>query len=280
MDRLGYNRENHIRGAVGMGRSIVITSGKGGVGKTTLTANLGRALVEMGLRVVLMDTDIGLNNLDVLMDVENRITFDLIDVIENRCRPRQALIEDKTAKGLFVMPSAHSYDTGMVNGQNIRAVIKALEPSFDYILVDCPAGIELGFHRAVASCDEGLVVVTPHVSSIKDADKVLALLRSYGLRTNVVVNRARGDLILSAEMVDVVDVEQLLKLKPIGIIPEDDDMNLSGNFGVNRSVDSEGFAAVRLLAANLHLGTRQLYDVTKKYRGLFGGIKRNLRRII
>ncbi|MCI8435301.1 MAG: septum site-determining protein MinD [Clostridia bacterium] len=263
-----------------MARSIVVTSGKGGVGKTTLTANLGRALAEMGLRVVLMDTDIGLNNLDVLMDVENRITFDLIDVIENRCRPRQALIADTEAKGLFVMPSAHSYDTAKINGQNIRAVIRALEASFDYVLVDCPAGIELGFHRAVAACNEGLVVVTPHISSIKDADKVLRLLKSYGLKADVVVNRARGDLILSAEMVDVADVEQLLKLAPIGMIPEDDDMNLSGNFGVNRSIGSEGYDAIRLLAANIHLGTRQIYDVTKKYRGFFGGLKRGLRRIV
>lgn len=263
-----------------MARSIVVTSGKGGVGKTTLTANLGRALVGMGLRVVLMDTDIGLNNLDVLMDVENRVTFDLVDVIENRCRPRQALIEDPCLKGLFVMPSAHSYDTSMVNGQNIRAVIRALEPSFDYILVDCPAGIEVGFHRAVSACDEGLVVITPHVSSIRDADKVLRLLKSYGLPAEIVVNRARGDLIMTSEMVDGADVEQLLKLSPIGIVPEDDDMNLSGNFGINRSMDSEGFEAVKMLAANIHLGTRQIYDVTKKYRGFLGGLKRGLRRIV
>lgn len=258
-----------------MPRAIVITSGKGGVGKTTLTAALGKALADHGYRTVLMDTDIGLNNLDVVMNVENRITFDLTDVIENRCRPRQALIEDPFTRGLFVMPSAHTYESSVINGQAIRAVVQNLLRGFDFCLVDCPAGIEAGFHRAVTACDEALVVVTPHISSIRDADKVIRLLNSYGLPADVIINRARGDLMLSEEMVDVAEVERVLRARPIGVVPEDDGVNLASNFGL---IACPSVEAVRLLAENIITGSRKLYDVTKKYRGLFGAVRRNLRR--
>lgn len=262
-----------------MARTIVITSGKGGVGKTTLTANLGRSLVRLGLRVVMLDTDLGLNNLDVLMDIENKVVYDLIDVIEGRCRVKQALIEDTEDRGLFVLPSAHSYDNSRINGQNIKAVIASLS-SFDYVLVDCPAGIEIGFHRAVAACTEAIVVTTPHVSAIRDADKVIQILKTYQLGVNVVVNRARGDLILNSEMVSPSDIEQILKIRPVGVIPEDDAINLVSNLGLNVNEKSEGWTAMNMLAKNIHYGTSEVFDVTKKYKGFFGGIKRNLRRII
>ena len=264
-----------------MARSIVITSGKGGVGKTTLTANLGRGLANLGQRVVLLDTDLGLNNLDVLMDVENKVVYDIVDVIENRCRARQALIEDKITPGLFVMPSAHSYDGSAVNGQNIKAVINVLAQSFDYILVDCPAGIEVGFHRAVQACSEAIVVTTPHISAIRDADKVIGLLKSYMMKNiGVVVNRARGDLILNSEMVDYEDVSKILKVPAIGVVPEDDAINLLSNLGLMINPESEGWEAMDVLARNLHYGTTVMYDVTKKYKGFWGGLKRNLRKII
>lgn len=262
-----------------MARSIVITSGKGGVGKTTLTANLGRCLAKMGQRVVLLDTDIGLNNLDVLMDIENQVVYDLIDCIENRCRPSQALIEDKLVRGLFVMPSAHSYESSQVSGQNIKAVINILKKSFDYVLVDCPAGIEVGFHRAVTACSEALVVITPHISSIRDADKVIGLLKSYKKDSiNVVVNRARGDLIVSQEMVDYDDICQILRLSPIGVVPEDDAVNLLSNLGMLINPKSDGFMAMDVFARNIHFGTSTIFDVTKKYRGFFGKIKRSFKK--
>jgi len=264
-----------------MARSIVVTSGKGGVGKTTLTANLGRGLARLGNRVVLVDTDIGLNNLDVVMDLETRVVYDLIDVIENRCRPRQALIEDEV-KGLFVMPSCHGYDANRINGQNLRALVNAMSPYFDYILLDCPAGIEAGFHRAVNSCNEVLVVTTPHISAIRDADKVIALIQSYQKRSvHVVINRARGDLVVNSEMVDHDDICQILKIAPIGVIPEDDAVNLLSNLGLGgRNVKSDGFDAFDILAKNIHFGTRVIYDVTKKYKGFLGGLKRSLRKRI
>lgn len=264
-----------------MARSIVVTSGKGGVGKTTLTANLGRYLALLGQRVVMLDTDIGLNNLDVLMDIEKKVVYDLLDVIENRCRPKQALIEDTVVKGLFVMPSAHTYDESLITGQNIKAVINVLMQSFDYVLVDCPAGIEVGFHRAVTGCKEALVVITPHISSIRDADKVIGLLQSYKKSSiNVVVNRARGDLIVNSEMVDCDDICQILKMMPIGVVPEDDAVNLLSNLGLMVNPKSEGWTAMDMLARNIHYGTSLIYDVTKKYKGLFGGLKRGIRRKI
>lgn len=259
-----------------MARSIVITSGKGGVGKTTLAANLGRAMASEGKRVALIDTDIGLNNLDVIMNVEKKVVYDLVDVIENRCRPKQALVEDDLFKGLFVMPSAHSYEQSLVNGQNIRSVIYSLNNYFDFILLDCPAGIEAGFHRAVAASGEALVVTTPHLSALKDAAKVINLIRAYQIPVSLVLNRVRGDLILSDDMVDVDEVGRLLKVDTLGVIPEDDIYNQLSNTG--KMGKSEAFNATKMLAANLIYGTSQLYDATKKYRGLLGGIKRNLRR--
>lgn len=222
-------------------RAIVVTSGKGGVGKTTLTAALGKVLAENGQRTVLLDADIGLNNLDVLMNVENRITFDITDVVENRCRPRQALVEDPFTRGLFVLPSAHGYDSGAINGQALRAVIRSLLKTFDYCFVDCPAGVEAGFHRAVTACDEALVVVTPHISSVRDADKVLRLLAGYGIGADVVINRARGDLMLTEEMIPVGEVARALSVTPIGVIPESDrhqsgqQLRLSVRLGHRRS---------------------------------------------
>ena len=189
-----------------MARVIVVTSGKGGVGKTTVTAGLGRALATKGKRVVLMDADLGLNNLDVVMDAESRVVYDILDVVENRCRPRQALVEDLVAPGLFIMPGA-SYDDGdKISGQNLRAIVNSLSQSFDYIFIDCPAGIEVGFHRAVSAADEALVVTTPHVSALRDADKVVAIIKSYKIKASLVVNRARGDMILGQEQLSYIRV--------------------------------------------------------------------------
>jgi len=260
-----------------MARSIVITSGKGGVGKTTLTANLGRALALMGKRVVLLDTDLGLNNLDVTMNIENKVVYDLIDVIENRCRAKQALIEDDLVKGLYIMPSAHTYEQSAVNGQNIRSVIFTLKNYFDFVIIDCPAGIETGFHRAVAASNEAIVVTTPHLSAIKDAGRAINLIRDYQLGVSLVLNRVRGDLIMSSDMVSVADVAKLLRIETLGVIPEDDAYNQIINTG-KLKLNSEAFEATKMLAKNLVYGTNTLYDPTLKYKGFLGGIKRSLRR--
>lgn len=262
-----------------MARRIVITSGKGGVGKTTITANLGAAFAAMNLKVVMLDLDLGLNNLDVVLGVDNRIVYDVIDVIEGRCRLKQALIQDSRFPALFVLPSAHSYDRTHINGQNIRAVVDRLAESFDYILLDCPAGIDVGFHRSVAAAAEALVVTTPHLSAIRDADKVISLLKSYELdNIEVIVNRARGDMILNYEMPDIDDIAGLLKMFPLAVIPEDDSVTSMSLMGGIVDTGSEAYMAFSLLAKNIHHGARLFYDCTEKYRGFLGRIKRNIRK--
>lgn len=262
----------------GMSKTMVITSGKGGVGKTTITANLGRHLAARGHSVVLLDVDLGLNNLDVLTGIEHKIVYDIVDCIENRCRVRQALVQDTVQSGLYILPSCHSYDKSKCSGQNIRAILASLAMQFEYCLLDCPAGIELGFHRAVAAASEALVVVTPHISSIRDADKVLGLLKSYKLdKTQIIVNRARGDLIATGEMVEIADIKTLLETEIVGVIPDDDTINILSSLGHSQKRNQDGLQALDMLAKNIATGDNQIFDVTKKYSGVLGAIRRKLK---
>ena len=197
-----------------MAKKIVITSGKGGVGKTTVTANLGIMLAYFGKKVLLVDVDFGLNNLDVVMGVENKIAFDIIDVINGRCRPKQAIIECGEKKNLFVLPSVGVDNLDAVSGQSIKLILETLSPAFDYIIIDCPAGLDLGFHRAVSCADQALVVATPSLPCLRDADKTISVLCSYKLEyLGLIVNRVRGDLILSDKMMYPKDIEHLLKVE-------------------------------------------------------------------
>ena len=264
-----------------MCRKIVITSGKGGVGKTTLVAHLGAALARANLKVLLMDTDIGLNNLDVVCGVENKIVYDIVDVIEGRCRAKQALIQINELPHLYVLPSVHSYDKSAVSGQNIKMVLDRLADSFDYILIDCPAGIERGFHRSVGAAVEAIVVVTPNISSIRDADKVIQLLKTYELaQIYLIINRVRGDLIVRGENLPVSEVVDLLKIPLIGVIPEDDEVSIYAGLGKFIKENSITQKALNILARNLDKETDEVYDCTQKYRGLLGGIRRNLKKRI
>lgn len=249
-------------------KSIVITSGKGGVGKTTVTACLGRALAELGNRVVLLDADFGLNNLDVVLGLENRVVYDVADVIENRCRARQALVEADT-RNLFLLPSAHGYLGDNVTAQNIKLVLNGLAPTFDYALVDCPAGIEAGFNRAVGACDSALVVTTPHISALRDANKVVALLSSYNMQPTLVINRVRGDLLASGKIPSKDEIETLLKATVDGVIPETDGVyNLA-------AMPKKPFD---MLAKRLCFGTGEPLDPAADYRGFWGAIKRRMKR--
>lgn len=260
-----------------MAKTIVITSGKGGVGKTTVTANLGYRLAEKGLRVAIADTDFGLNNLDVVAGVENKIVFDLIDVIENKCRVKQALIESSVNANLYVLPSAHSLARTEINGQNVKLALESLKDSFDYVLLDCPAGIDAGFHRAVSAADYAILVTTPHLSSIRDADKVLSILRSYDLvDISVVINKVRPDLILRGEMYAVEDVENTLAVKTIGIIPDSDDV-MKGIVDVPFSPSAKAF---KLLADNVVKSQNKKADYLKGYTGFWGSIKKELKKLI
>ena len=213
-------------------RVIVITSGKGGVGKTTTTANIGAALAEKGHKVLLIDTDIGLRNLDVVMGLENRIVYDLIDVIEGRCRISQALIKDKRCQNLVLLPAAQIRDKNDVNVDQMKELISSLKDSFDYILIDCPAGIEQGFKNAIAAANEAVVVTTPEVSATRDADRIIGLLEAAGIKNpRLVINRLRIDMVKDKNMLSVEDILDILAVKLLGVVPDDENVVISTNKG-------------------------------------------------
>ena len=247
--------------------TIVITSGKGGVGKTTVTACLGRALARQGNRVALMDADFGLNNLDVVLGLENSVVYDVADVIENRCRVRQALIESE--RNLCLLPSAHGYLGEKVTAQNLKIILNSLAVTFDYTLIDCPAGIEAGFKRAVSAADRAIVVTTPHISAIRDANKVATLLSSYKFSPTLIVNRVRGDLLAAGKIPSPSDISELLKIELVGVVKETDGVyNLDG-------VPRKPFD---LIAHKIMYGTGEIYDPSAEFRGVFGAIKRRMKR--
>ena len=207
-----------------MGEVIVITSGKGGVGKTTTTANVGTGLAMLGKKVVLIDTDIGLRNLDVVMGLENRIVYNLVDVVENNCRIKQALIKDKRYPNLYLLPSAQTKDKTAVTPEQMKKL--------DYILMDCPAGIEQGFKNAIAGADRALVVTTPEVSAVRDADRIIGLLEANEIgSTHLVVNRLRTDMVKEGNMMSSEDVVEILAVDLIGVVPDDENIVISTNQG-------------------------------------------------
>ena len=206
-----------------MGEVIVITSGKGGVGKTTTTANLGASLAIAGKKVVLVDTDIGLRNLDVVMGLENRIVYDLVDVIEEKCKLRQALIKDKRFEELFLLPAAQTRDKTAINEEQMKELTEKLKEEFDYVLIDCPAGIEQGFKNAVAGADRAIVVTTAEISAIRDADRIIGLLESSEIKKpELIINRLRPNMVKKGEMMDVEDIVYLLSIDLIGVVPDDE----------------------------------------------------------
>ena len=213
------------------GRVIVITSGKGGVGKTTTNANIGTALAKEGKKVVMIDTDLGLRNLDLLLGLENRIVYTIVDVVEERCKLKQALVKDKKNPNLCLLAAAQTRDKTAVTEEQLKDICEQLKKDFDFILVDCPAGIEQGFQNAVAGASEAIVVTTPEMSAVRDADRIIGLLeakeeiKSYKL----LLNRVRPNLIKSNDMMSVDDVVEILSAELIGIIPEDTGIITSTN---------------------------------------------------
>ena len=216
-----------------MSEVIVITSGKGGVGKTTTSANLGCGLAVLGKKVALVDADIGLRNLDVVMGLENRIVYDLVDVVEGNCRLKQALIKDKRYDGLFLLPAAQTRDKDAVSPEQMQKLCDDLkEEGFDYIILDCPAGIEQGFKNAIAGADRALVVTTPEVSAIRDADRIVGLLEANEMKKiDLIINRIRMDMVKRGDMLKVEDVCDILSINLIGVVPDDEQIVVSTNQG-------------------------------------------------
>ena len=215
-----------------MGEVIVITSGKGGVGKTTTAANIGTGLAMLDKRTVVVDTDIGLRNLDVILGLENRIVYNLVDVINGNCRLKQALIKDKRHPELFLLPSAQTKDKSAVSPEQMIKLTEELREEFDFVLLDCPAGIEQGFANAVAGANKAIVVTTPEVSAIRDADRIIGLLEAQDLRDiSLVINRIRPDMVKRGEMMSVDDVQEILAVPLLGILPDDEQVVIATNQG-------------------------------------------------
>lgn len=216
-----------------MGEAIVITSGKGGVGKTTTSANIGTALALSGKKVCLVDTDIGLRNLDVVMGLDNRIIYDIVDVVEERCRLQQALVNDKRFECLKLLPAAQTKDKSALNPEQMKVMIKELKQDFDYVIIDCPAGIEQGFQNAIAGADKAIVVTTPEHSAVRDADRVIGLLdkEEHIESPKLIVNRIRNHMTKSGDMLDVDEIVNVLSIDLIGIVADDDDVIKASNNG-------------------------------------------------
>lgn len=215
-----------------MGEVIVVTSGKGGVGKTTTTANVGTGLAKLEKKVVLIDTDIGLRNLDVVMGLENRIVYNLVDVIEGNCKINQAFIKVKGYNNFYLLPSAQTRDKTAITPEQMKKLTDQLKEEFDYVIIDCPAGIEQGFHNAIAGADRALVVTTPEVSAVRDADRIIGLLEANEIKKiHLIVNRLRMDMVKRGDMMSSDDVVEILAIPLIGVVPDDENIVISTNQG-------------------------------------------------
>ena len=215
-----------------MGEVIVITSGKGGVGKTTTTANIGAGLAKLGNKVVVIDADIGLRNLDVVLGLENRIVYDIVDVVNETCRLKQALIKDKRFDGLYLLPAAQTKDKDAVSPEQMVKLTNDLKETHDYVLVDCPAGIERGFKNAIAGADRAVVVTTPEISAVRDADRIIGLLEAAELNDpKLIVNRIRLDMVKRGDMMNIEDMTDILAIDLMGVVPDDEHVVISTNRG-------------------------------------------------
>lgn len=236
------------------GEVYVINSGKGGVGKTTATANVGSALSLRGHKVLLIDADIGLRNLDVVMGLENRIVYDIVQVIEGVCQPKQAMIRDKLTENLYVIPAAQTRDKSAVTGEQVKELCDKLKSDFDYILIDSPAGIEQGFKNAMAAADKAIVVTTPDVAAIRDADRVIGFIEAAGLsKPELIINRVRPGMVKRGDMMTTEDILDLLSVPLLGLVPEDEKIVVSTNRGVPvvHDMKSRSGEALRRVAARV-----------------------------
>lgn len=227
-----------------MGEAIVITSGKGGVGKTTTSANLGTALALLGKKVCMVDTDIGLRNLDVVMGLENRIIYDLVDVAEGRCRLNQALVKDKRFDELYMLPAAQTKDKDSVTPEQVRDIVLELKKDHDYVIIDCPAGIEHGFRNAIAGADRAIVVTTPENAAVRDADRVIGLLEQNKIPAKLIINRIRQNMMKSGEMLDIDEICQVLAIDLVGIVPDDEKVISAANSGEPTVMNPASRAAI------------------------------------
>lgn len=263
-----------------MGEAIVITSGKGGVGKTTTTANIGTALALMGKKVCLIDTDIGLRNLDVVMGLENRIVYDIVDVIEGRCKLQQALIQDKRFDTLSLLPAAQTSDKSAVTEEGMLEIVQTLKQDYEYIIIDCPAGIEQGFQNAIVGADKAIVVTTPEKSSVRDADRIIGLLEQTEMeRPRLIVNRIRQNMLKDGNMLPINDIVNILAIDLLGIVVDSDDVIKASNEGepVALNPNMKASIAYRNIARRILGETIPLQSLDAS-SGFFSKIKKVFKR--
>ena len=259
-----------------MSECIVITSGKGGVGKTTTTANLGVALATQGARVCVVDADIGLRNLDVILGLENRIVYDLVQYIEGKCRLSQALIKDKRQENLYLLPASQTRDKMSVTPYQMRELIFDLKQDFDYILVDCPAGIEQGFKNALAGADRAIIVTTPEMSAIRDADRIVGLIESAELpEPHLLINRYRKGMVMRGDMLNKDDILEVLAVPLLGIVHEDEEIIISANRGypVSYITNSTVGVSYRNMARRIR-GDFETFEQIPNQNGIWSTVKR------
>jgi septum site-determining protein MinD len=262
-----------------VGEAIVITSGKGGVGKTTTSANIGTALALQGKKVCLIDTDIGLRNLDVVMGLENRIIYDLVDVVEGRCKMHQALVKDKRFDDLlYLLPAAQTTDKSAVNPEQMKALINSLKQDYDYIIIDCPAGIEQGYKNAVAGANKAIVVTTPEVSAVRDADRIIGLLEKEKdmERPKLVINRIRNHMMKNGDMLDVDEITTHLSIELIGIVIDDDEVIKASNHGepIALNPNNKASIAYRNIARRILGESIPLQQLENNEKGVFSKLKK------
>ncbi|MCL2665284.1 MAG: septum site-determining protein MinD [Defluviitaleaceae bacterium] len=262
-----------------MSEVFVITSGKGGVGKTTTSANIGTGLAIAGYKTVMVDADIGLRNLDVVMGLENRIVYHLIDVIDGNCRLKQALVKDKRYSNLFLLPAAQTKDKNAVNPEQMQKLCLSLREEFDYVLIDCPAGIEQGFKNAIAGADKAIVVTTPEVSAVRDADRIIGLLEAAEIRNPMLIlNRIRPDMVKKGNMMSLEDVTEILSIDILGAVPDDESIVIAANTGEPCVADQNSRAgqAFRDITRRMLGEAVPLADLTDD-RGLMNKLKKIFR---
>ncbi|MFS0861717.1 septum site-determining protein MinD [Fredinandcohnia sp. 179-A 10B2 NHS] len=261
-----------------MGEAIVITSGKGGVGKTTTSANVGTSLAVLGKRVCLVDTDIGLRNLDVVMGLENRIIYDLVDVVQGRCKLKQALVKDKRFEDhLYLLPAAQTSDKTAVQPEQMKKLVEELKQDFDYIVIDCPAGIEQGFQNAVAGADKAIVVTTPETSAVRDADRIIGLLEKEEIEPpKLIINRIRNHMVQTGDMLDIDEIVTHLSIDLIGIVADDDAVIKASNSGEPIALNSDSKTAIsyRNIARRILGESIPLQSLENDEKGMFSKIKK------
>lgn len=260
-----------------MGEAIVVTSGKGGVGKTTTTANIGTGLANLNKNVVVVDGDTGLRNLDILMGLENRIVFTLLDVLENKCRLKQALIKDKRLPNLYLLPTAQTRDKEDISSEQMMNLVQELKDTHDYVIIDCPAGIEQGFENAVSGADRALIVVNPEVTSVRDSDRVIGKLDAKGLENHqLIINRINYKMTKNGQMLDVNDILDSLAIELIGVVPDDKGITISTNKGEPIVLDKNSVSgqAFRNISRRITGEEVSFIDLSSGQEGLFTSIKK------